>query len=724
MPSKRTRSAAVAQPDGNSSNVTDYLGPPATKRKKSAAAPPVTASTRVTRSAEGARVSAEEPQTKAPATRRMTRQQRVEEDDDDGPVHVAFNRVSSAVNEARLGRPRTINGLQPAERQAGLSGTTGDTDEEGENEPASARKRGRTVRTKQKSPPQNQQSRPNTRLRARLVGSADGVHVEPTPRQEGQQRQRQTPGRGSSTGKSAPLRKRQQTQEQPEDDATSTSGDEGSEQDIQDAADQAAEDSAFIDAPGPEESLPEVKRAFRSLGGIIKTLSHPAWTGVKNWDEDPDMACSTRTAGKLIEYLRQLNDLLLDSCDARYERNANGNMAVTINFLRRNNAKLKALFAYISVLVDQICTRKLAAVDNLGARGVQTRKRFLCDITKRIVPMLVLVIQKAYEVGPSEEKGSDVHLTLNSFTIQFPLRTIGWATRLAEALSRGLVKWPIDVEFDRSDGELDTAELAHKQEKINKRERFAKQLESLYVAVKKAADAIEREARLTTQMARQDQDRRRVLLIDEQRRRQAMIRGRELWAKREQERQEADQLVAQQMNKFAQASQNLKPVPNPLAEMWKQAVQAGHGFAASQASSSNGPVPSPRQPKDKERALPQSENEDDFFLINDTKGHPYGRPVQNDHVSSTQRAQHGALGTRTGLQNGQAAEAWGAPRWSKEEEKRLVLRMQSDGQYTPSTMALRLGRSDEDVARKAAELKAVYRAIYTKREVDIPAWAC
>lgn len=715
MPSKRTRSATVERPDGNSSDVTDYMGPPTTKRQKSTAQSANT-SARVTRSTQAARVPAEKSQSKAASTHLKTRQEDVEDDDDDGSVHVAFNQVSSAVNKARLGQPRVTNGMQSEEREVRPNDVTEDEDGEGEVEKVGGQeeampmqKRGRRAKAKQttqQKPLHNQQSRPaNQQSRVGLTAGSSGKSA-PVQTQQPQ---------------GDPERPRMPDEDGQQDDEESDFvGGQQNEEDIQGAAAEAAEDSAFIDAPRPDEKLTEVKRAVNSLGAMIKTLSHPAWTGAKNWDENPEMACSTQTGGKLIECLRQLNDVLLESYDARYEGDADGNPAVTIDYLRRNNGKVKRLLAETTGLVDDICTRKLIAVDNLGTRGVEKRKRFLSDITKRLMPMLVLVMQKAYDVGPSEEKGNVVHLTLNPFTIQFLLRTVGWASRLMVALSRGLVQWPIDDEFDHSDEDLDIVEVARKQGKIKKREMFVKQLASLYSAVTKAADILERQAREAGRKARQEQDRQR----EEQLRRQARIRGRELWAKNERERQEAEQRTRLQMEKFAQASQDLKSTPNPLAELWKQANQLLYAPATSQASAPNISLPSPRQSKAKERAIPQIDNDDDVFGLNDNEDHQFDIPVRKEPISSNHRIQDGVPRTINGLRTVQAREAWGAPRWTKEEEKRLLLRIRLDRSYNSSTMAPRLGRSSEDVARKAAELKAAYRAIYTKRGADIPAWAC
>lgn len=745
MPVKRTRSAASKQPDGSSSNVTDYLGPPATKRQRRNVQSEIIAS-KVTRSAHAASLSANESQHIAASARHRTRQQDVEEDDDDDVVRVPFKKLISVVNGVRFGPSRTRGGMQPKERQDGLETVAEDEDvsdagegedeNEGAGETPPSRSHGQPVKAKhtgQQEASEDQNIGPKTRSRAKAVGLVDNENASRSESRP--QRKEQAAGRAKSV-KSSSVQTRQQGQQsrqkQPAaaaknargDDEDATPDDEEAEWDIQDAAAQAAEDSAFIDAPRPNEKLPAVKCAFNSLGGMIKTLNHPAWTGVKNWDANPDMACSTKPAGTLIECFQQINDLLLESYDARYEGNADGDPEVTINYLRSKSEQLKSLFADTTKLVDQICTRELATIDNIGSRAVQRRKLLLGDITKRLMPMLVLVLQKAYDVGPSEEKRGVTHLTLNSFTIQFPLRAIGWATRLMEALSRGLKEWPIDDEFGQSDEELDIAEVAKKQAKTQKRELFRKSLASLYSSVKQAANALEIQARETVRKARQGQDRQRATLEQEQYKRQVMIRQRELWAKAERERQEDKRKAKIQMERFARASQALRSIPNPLTELWKEAnPNNGHGH--SQTTASNVPAPLHERSSGTGRAgaIPQVESDMDFFLNMDTADQMLDRPVQLGLVTSGHRTENGRPRTINGLQSTRTLEAWGAPRWSKAEEKRLVLRIKFDKTYNPSTLAPTLGRSAEDIARKAAELKAAYRAIYERRGTGVPVWA-
>ncbi|KAJ4416225.1 hypothetical protein N0V82_006897 [Gnomoniopsis sp. IMI 355080] len=759
MPFKRTRSATAGQPDGNSSNVTDYMGPPTTKRQKSHVKS-ADHSARLSTSSQAARKSAEKPQSKAASTRRYTMQQDVEEEEDDGSIHVAVDQVISAVNTARFGQPRSINGLQPRVRQAGLNVVTEDGDEEGEDEEGEdeegegeegegeevngeeealpVRKRAQAIegnQVEQQGPPRNHQTKSKSLSRMETARSTDNVDNEPIQRRELRPRKYDASAHGTRKDKPAPMPTQQRqgkimesaapVEDGPQADDDLESEDEEGEEDMQDASAQGADDSAFIDAPRPNDKLPEVNVTIKNVQGMIKTLRGPAWTGRTNWDQDPEMACLSKTSGKLINRLRQLNDLLLQAYDMRYEGDADADPKVTIDYLRRNNKKINGLCADITGLIDRICTQKLAVVDEVGTRGVQTRKRYLCDITKRLMPMLVLVLQKACDVGPSAPGGKNgvVHLTLNSFTTQFPLRTIGWAIRLMDALSRGLERWPID-ELDQSDEELDIADVDKEMAKIsNNRVMLQKHLALLYSTFQNAAGALERQANETERKKRQEQDRRRALMEAENYRHQAMERERELRAKYQREKQEVKRKEQTQMRKFLQASQALKSVPDPLADLWREAGRLRHTPAASQVFVPNPSLPLRRPSKSTDRAPLQVRDDSAFFL--NTKDDQFAPPNQSDRVSSDHSPQTGIPRTINGLQPAQAFEKWGAPKWSKAEEQELMIWMnpKHGKYYNPSTLAQKLGRLSEDVIEKAAELKAEYRAIYKKRGADIPSWA-
>lgn len=736
MPLKRTRSATARQPDANSSNVTDYMGSPTTKRQRSNG-----------QTANLLASASSSAQTARKSARHYTMQQDVEEDDDDESIHVAVDQVTSAVNTARFGQLRSINGLQTKMHQPGLNSVTEGEDEEedkeeqdeevnGEEEAPPVRKRAQAAKgeqDEQKGPPRIQKTR-STNL-SRAFRSTSDAYDKPTPRRELRPRNKEPSAHSVSIDKSAPMQTQQQQGKTmksvvPGEDGSQVDDDLASEDEegegaMQDASAHGVEDSAFIDAPQPTEKLLEVNLTVQTVQGMIKTLRGSAWTGKPNWDQDPEMTCSRRTTGNLIKRLRQLNDLLLKSYEVRYEGDADADPRVTIDYLRRNNKKINGLCAETTGLIDHICTRKLAVIDEVGTRGVQARKQYLGDITKRLMPMLVLVLQKAYDVGPSAPGAQQgvVHLTLNSFTIQLPLRIIGWATRLMDALSRNPLQWSVD-ELDQSDEELDVADVAKEKANISKKRKvLQEQLGKLYSTFKSAADALERQANEIERKERQEQDRQRALVEAKNYRRQAIERERDLRAKYERESQEAKRREEVQMRRFLQASQALKSMADPLAELWKETGQPQDTPATSQESVPEHSVPLRRLFKGTDRAPPHVEDDIDFFL--NTEDGPPGHPNQSDRVSSEHGPQNGMPRTMNRLQSAQALEKWGAFKWSKAEEQELMLWInpKHGKDYNPFTLAQSLGRSGEDVAEKTAELKAEYRAIYRRRGAGIPSWA-
>lgn len=747
MASKRTRSA-VQEPDGSSSKVTDYIGPYTGKKRRKVGnesvgntAPKANSSARVAKSTTATRESTEGPQRKAASTRRQTRQQRViadEEDEDDELVNVDHDLISSAINEARQRRPRTVNGLRSAVSPQAHNHTAENDEADVEEQERDrgftanrepARQHDRPSKSKQIGPP-NPQKRPNTRssteaqalridgyempsvpiraLRPRRKPAAqnkDGDQNSVSEQQERQQRQQYL----KRSAAPAPAEQRDENS-----DASSSGVEDGEE-----FRARVAEDSAFIEAPQANEDLPGVRFPINSLGGMKATLGHSAWTGLRKWavDSESNAQCKSSLGRNLMRYAEGLHDLLVEAINARNdEEDAEHAYAKTTDYLRHHSGDIKNHFLGVAELVGKICTRHLAPSEDLPAHAIKARRRLLRDASKRLTPVLVLVIEKACDLGLSETAGRTVYLTLDSFTLQFLLRTLGWTRRLQQAIARGLEYWPIDDEFTKNREELDEDEVKLKYEKTLARTTFEKQLNALLSAAKGAERALQDQA---AEVAR---DRLQVQL-----RRQRLIRQREIWAARERHEEEEKERNAQRWEAFCKSTQALKHAPDPMKQLWDRAEEARRKYEGMHASVSGTPARGrTHEPEGRGKAVSQNDfvgnNEDPVAIDEDDD--PFATPpIQRRHAYGNARLQHGIPGSAYSAQKSRASEAWDGLDWTREEERILFgsIRYQNDYDLVP--MAARLNRSEHDVAMKAALFKATYREIYAERGAEIPSWA-
>lgn len=757
MASKRTRSAAQQlQLEGDSSDVTDYLGSYASKKQKHGnenPAPKANTSARVTRSSVAAHVLPEEPKQQTVPTRRQTRQQRVnadkdensedEDDDDDGPVHLDHNQISSAINQARRGAQRTINGLRAGKVQldtlsAKVSGEDGSRQDQENEEDAevnsttkapSRRRRGRPSKSdsKQNVKP-NLQSQSNTRPQAEAKASTNDTSQIPDTPARAVQPQRGGPTRNGATESQATPRRQdrqrlQSVQTKPVASAALAHDEQGGEVSNSEGGDSreeesevdpsAFEDSAFIEAPQPDKELFEIEIIINSFGGITKALGHPAWTGRKNPTADFELRCETSSGRALKKCIMKLNALLVQAIAARSEeKDAEPAYEMTTDYLRDHSADVEKYIAGIAEVVNKICSEKLAPKEDLTAREVRARKSLLRDVSQRLVPASMLIVKQACDIGPSIAKKSKIHLIINSFTLQFLLRSVGWTKRLVEALTRGLENWPIDDELTKSEEELDYDEGKLKYGNKESREEVKKKIMALSTVAKEAARTLVDQE--TQAMKKKHQEQLRL---------KRMIRQRELWTAEQHRKTQEVQQRAKRWQAFCASIEGLRSAPDLMKQKWDRAEESHRQFAASQASMPSDAVPSSAhgykgKGADVSHGTPFNDDEDPFAIEDDDQ-----LALVADRTRYASGMENGVPSSGHGSQPARAVGGWHGLDWTKAEEQALLRSIRYDGNYNPASLAWELNRSEHDVARKAALFKSTYRKIYSGRGADIPHWA-
>lgn len=720
MPS--TRSAAQRQQvEGVRLDETDYFGPPpptGRKRHKSAqetSDPNLNSPAGLARNSNAMLQQAQVHQSSGVLTPRKTRQTSVDQDNYNEPVNIPFNKVVSASNAARVGHRRTVNGLGSEDSQ--IEPDTADAEPDRETyhledvlenvvTKPSARRRGRPPKAEQ-SRKRKRETRPEAQSQDDENESGSDLCDLGKASSRKPQAQRKAAAQSKTTSANVAFSEgqgRQQSQRQPEkttpvqgdEEEHETSGYEDAEDG--DLTNEAVEDSAFIESPQSNETLVKVTITIPSLRGIFETLRHAAWTGKRDWDTGTVTACKSASGRTLWNYAMKLKDILVDSLDARNRADEDDIYGLTIQYLRDKATDLKKLFKDIDKVVERICTEEMADGESLAGHAVKARKRLLRDMAKRIIPMFVLVIDKACAIGLSKRSKSWLTLQLNSFTLQFLLRAVGWTTRLVRSLARGLESWSIDKEFGKDEEELEPDEATLKDSKVHKRQYFQEQLGKLENAAKKAEREIQEQAK---QAARQIQE--------EKLKRQKMIRQRELRDQRQRKEYEEEEKSLEQLKVACRFTQALKRAPDPFKKKmdWynrrlsrPQAAEAEERFT----------VPNNRLP------VVHTADHDDPFDDDD------------DPVSTSAVHQRHTEGYR-GAPNGHSARAprqggaWNGPDWDSEEEKILVNSLKYKKDYNMVSMAQRLGRTEEDVARKVALIKAACRLIFDEEGRQLPSWA-
>lgn len=623
-----------------------------------------------------------------------------DDEEDGGPDGVDHVRITQAMNQARNRNMKpTINGIGSRQRvrQPQDAEVSSDDGEDSQEEPLESQ----SLDGKQVHASRNA----NDRSRSKRGGN------EKAPQQKNQ---RGLDGSG---------RRSQEDQT----DASSPDEDESEVELSSETEDEVAEDTAFFEPPEQDEETLTIKVFINSMGGIFKTLQHSAWTGSTHWirefesddSDDGQKTCKTSSGKALMSEIQGLNDILEEAANplADPSADAQDSTKAMTAYLRTRSEDIQQHFARITQTVDDICCRRLHPSTQDKQRRLLVR-----DMSRRLIPMLIITVKKACGICRSEDSRSKISLYLDSFRLQFFLRPLGWADRLHQALERCLKRWPEGKKsqqgVNESQGSGNEALDAEKEA----RSTFESQFAALKSAVKKAERNIQK-------IGTQAETQKREAEVKRLERERMMTRQREIAAEKQREQEEKNRKDKKAFQAFYEATRAIRSQPDPLKQLWDQDqatlpehLRATYTVRATQDRSSSGQgqttadTARPQGGPSRHARVESVNDSDDPFSPN--YRHPPTPPPPNRHASSNGDRQNPVSGPRSSHQARNASRPW-----SDEEDKAMIKAIRYKRNYDVVSMAQKLRRSEEDVARKAAFLKQGYREAYNQKGREIPAWA-
>lgn len=623
-----------------------------------------------------------------------------DDEEDGGPDGVDHVRITQAMNQARNRNMKpTINGIGSRQRvrQPQDAEVSSDDGEDSQEEPLESQ----SLDGKQVHASRNA----NDRSRSKRGGN------EKAPQQKNQ---RGLDGSG---------RRSQEDQT----DASSPDEDESEVELSSETEDEVAEDTAFFEPPEQDEETLTIKVFINSMGGIFKTLQHSAWTGSTHWirefesddSDDGQKTCKTSSGKALMSEIQGLNDILEEAANplADPSADAQDSTKAMTAYLRTRSEDIQQHFARITQTVDDICCRRLHPSTQDKQRRLLVR-----DMSRRLIPMLIITVKKACGICRSEDSRSKISLYLDSFRLQFFLRPLGWADRLHQALERCLKRWPEGKKsqqgVNESQGSGNEALDAEKEA----RSTFESQFAALKSAVKKAERNIQK-------IGTQAETQKREAEVKRLERERMMTRQREIAAEKQREQEEKNRKDKKAFQAFYEATRAIRSQPDPLKQLWDQDqatlpehLRATYTVRATQDRSSSGQgqttadTARPQGGPSRHARVESVNDSDDPFSPN--YRHPPTPPPPNRHASSNGDRQNPVCGPRSSQQARNASRPW-----SDEEDKAMIKAIRYKRNYDVVSMAQKLRRSEEDVARKAAFLKQGYREAYNQKGREIPAWA-
>lgn len=623
-----------------------------------------------------------------------------DDEEDGGPDGVDHVRITQAMNQARNRNMKpTINGIGSRQRvrQPQDAEVSSDDGEDSQEEPLESQ----SLDGKQVHASRNA----NDRSRSKRGGN------EKAPQQKNQ---RGLDGSG---------RRSQEDQT----DASSPDEDESEVELSSETEDEVAEDTAFFEPPEQDEETLTIKVFINSMGGIFKTLQHSAWTGSTHWirefesddSDDGQKTCKTSSGKALMSEIQGLNDILEEAANplADPSADAQDSTKAMTAYLRTRSEDIQQHFARITQTVDDICCRRLHPSTQDKQRRLLVR-----DMSRRLIPMLIITVKKACGICRSEDSRSKISLYLDSFRLQFFLRPLGWADRLHQALERCLKRWPEGKKSQQGVNESQGSGNEALEAEKEARSTFESQFAALKSAVKKAERNIQK-------IGTQAETQKREAEVKRLERERMMTRQREIAAEKQREQEEKNRKDKKAFQAFYEATRAIRSQPDPLKQLWDQdqatlpehlratyTVRATQGRSSSAQGQTTVDTARPQGGPSRHARVESVNDSDDPFSPN--YRHPPTPPPPNSHASNNGVRQNPESGPRSSQQARNASRPW-----SDEEDKAMIKAIRYKRNYDVVSMAQKLQRSEEDVARKAAFLKQGYREAYNQKGREIPAWA-
>ncbi|KAF4452706.1 hypothetical protein F53441_4513 [Fusarium austroafricanum] len=393
------------------------------------------------------------------------------------------------------------------------------------------------------------------------VSSAKDKQGEPKQTNQGHSQ----PGQEGSPVPSEHQEERQQEneEEQEENDQTYNSSDD--ERIVEQEVDisNLAEDSLVLDAP-PRDSetggpVPTacIKREWVQTLMYVMTLR--GWMGKRLWPEKV-LELAKVQAEALAENPNStmLSRIILAKLSDLYELCEEIPPALRseqLAFLRDNTKKLSSLISTLRHAIDRFVSRINTIMDQGDEEQVKVGYTCVTKIHRRIIPMLVLVLDITFQAGSREPRGSSKRAATQKgdFTVYLlePLeRAAGWAQRLSHVVEN----W-YELHHPRRESDKEDISKEH-------RKRFSVATKDLKKVLGKARDDIDALKRAPTV------------------RKKAMERDEAIRREREEDAQRRRDMQDLQMQRFLQSvSQIRSSQPRPRIGSFRQAVSSARPSA-------------------------------------------------------------------------------------------------------------------------------------------------
>ncbi|KAF5619216.1 uncharacterized protein FTJAE_11986 [Fusarium tjaetaba] len=215
------------------------------------------------------------------------------------------------------------------------------------------------------------------------------------------------------------------------------------------------EDSLLLDEPpsGSQTALltPTAWVKRDTVKKLLTGITKSGWMNGRKWKEGI-LALAKIASEALEEDGRVRSRLILGKLHSLHElckEIPSSSNSQQLEYFREHTAQLSSLYTTLRVAIDEFISSINTIMEQGDAKQVGQGFQYVTKLHRRIIPMLVLVLERIFEAGRPDEKAEKGEFTV--YTLEPLERTAGWIQRLSHVVESWYELYPPRRERDQSE---------------------------------------------------------------------------------------------------------------------------------------------------------------------------------------------------------------------------------------------------------------------------------
>ncbi|KAF5986084.1 hypothetical protein FCOIX_1711 [Fusarium coicis] len=214
------------------------------------------------------------------------------------------------------------------------------------------------------------------------------------------------------------------------------------------------EDSLLLDEPpsGSQTLLTPTAWVKRdTVQKLVRTTAYSGWMNGRKWKGG--ILALARAASEALEVNGRVRSRLilgkLHSLHELCKEIPSSSNSQQLEYFREHTAQLSSLYTTLRVAIDEFISSINTIMEQGDAKQVGQGFQYVTKLHRRIIPMLVLVLDRIFEAGRPDESAEKREFTV--YTLEPLERTAGWIQRLSQLVESWYELYSPRRERDRSE---------------------------------------------------------------------------------------------------------------------------------------------------------------------------------------------------------------------------------------------------------------------------------